>query len=127
MIGDLRPQIQEIKDNTHALIGELAADNQEIRRDVREELADAREAMRDFATLRRPGKPKKLLALVAGDDLTQIQGLGAASEERLHKAGITSFAQLAMSTADEVEEKLGAAAGGLHVDGWIEQTRDLAA
>lgn len=127
LIEDLRPQIQEIKDDTHALIADLRPEIEEIRGDVREELADARQAMGEFARVRRPAKPKKALALVEADDLTQIQGLGPASKERLYNAGITTFAQLARSTPDSLQEQLGAVSARFDVEEWIEQARDLAA
>lgn len=39
----------------------------------------------------------------AGDKLTRIEGLGPKSAEALHKAGITTFAQIAASTGEDLE------------------------
>ena len=41
-----------------------------------------------------------------GDDLTKIEGVGPKAAEELVKAGITTFAQLAIATVDSVKEIL---------------------
>lgn len=129
LLGELPPHIQEIKNDTHVLIADLRPEIEEIRRDVREELADVRQAMGDFFKVTAPAKRATApLVTVAGDDLTQIQGLGPASEEPLNNAGVTSFTQLATSTPEELQDELGeVGARLLNVEEWIEQARDLAA
>ena len=44
-----------------------------------------------------------------GDDLKKIEGIGPKIEQILHEGGITTFAQLADSDADQVKELLTAA------------------
>ena len=44
-----------------------------------------------------------------GDDLKKIEGIGPKIEQILHEGGITTFAQLAESDADQVKELLTAA------------------
>ena len=39
-----------------------------------------------------------------GDDLTKIEGVGPKAAEVLHEAGITSFAKLAESKAEDIKE-----------------------
>ena len=70
--------------------------------------------------------PKK--ADAAGDDLKQLSGVGPALEKKLHEAGVTTFAQVAAWTADDVaamDEKL-SFKGRIEREGWIEQAKELA-
>ncbi len=70
--------------------------------------------------------PKK--ADAAGDDLKQLSGVGPALEKKLHEAGVTTFAQVAAWTADDVaamDEKL-SFKGRIEREGWIEQAKKLA-
>ena len=62
----------------------------------------------------------------SSDDLTVIRGVGIASQNRLYTAGITSFAELARASPDEVRESLGTLARGAKVEDWIKQAGDLA-
>ena len=62
----------------------------------------------------------------SSDDLTAIRGIGIATENRLYRAGIKSYGQLARATPEEVREILGRFAGGADVEDWIAQARDLA-
>jgi len=61
----------------------------------------------------------------AMDDFRAIQGIGASMERRLHKAGVSRFAQLAAMTPEELRR---AAALGpfAEVESWIERARELA-
>ncbi len=73
--------------------------------------------------------PKKAAkAETAGDDLKQLSGIGPALEKKLHEAGVTTFAQIAAWTPEDVaamDEKL-AFKGRIEREGWIEQARKLA-
>lgn len=66
----------------------------------------------------------------AGDDLTRIKGLGPKLAALLGEFGITTFAQIAALTPEEVERidaKLGRFAGRITRDQWVEQARLLLA
>lgn len=66
----------------------------------------------------------------AGDDLTRIKGLGPKLAALLGELGITTFAQIAALTPDEIERidaKLGRFAGRITRDQWVEQARLLVA
>ena len=73
--------------------------------------------------------PKKAAAKAeGGDDLKQLSGVGPALEKKLHEAGITTFAQVAAWTEDDVaamDEKL-SFKGRIQREGWIEQAKELA-
>lgn len=63
------------------------------------------------------------------DDLTEIKGIGPATEKRLVAAGITSFRQIAAWSDAEVEALEGKAPGlrsSLHRYDWIGQAKRLA-
>ena len=71
--------------------------------------------------------PKKA-ETVAADDLKQLSGVGPALEKKLLEAGVTTFAQVAAWTADDVaamDEKL-SFKGRIEREGWIEQAKKLA-
>ena len=73
-------------------------------------------------------KPKAAAPASDGaDDLKQMKGVGPALEKKLIAAGLTSFAQIAGLTDDEVakfEEELNMS-GRFERDGWIEQAKEL--
>ena len=63
------------------------------------------------------------------DDLTLLKGVGPALERKLHENGVTSFAQIAAWTPEDVaamDDKL-SFKGRIDRDGWIEQAKILAA
>lgn len=62
----------------------------------------------------------------ASDDLTVIRGIGIATQDRLYRAGIKSFAQLAGSSPDKIREVLGTLARGAQVETWIAEADGLA-
>ncbi len=71
----------------------------------------------------------KVEAPAAGDDLKQLSGVGPALEKKLHEAGVTTFAQIAAWTEEDVaamDEKL-SFKGRIQREGWIEQARKLVA
>ena len=62
----------------------------------------------------------------SSDDLTAIRGIGIATQNRLYRAGIKSYGQLAQATPEDVRKILGKFAGGATVEKWIAQARELA-
>lgn len=74
-------------------------------------------------------KAEKPAAAAGADDLKKLTGVGPALEKKLHEAGITSFAQIAAWTPEDVaemDEKL-SFKGRIERDGWIEQAKKFAA
>jgi len=72
-------------------------------------------------------KPKAKKA-AGGDDLKQLSGVGPALEKKLHDAGVTTFAQIAAWTEEDVaamDEKL-SFKGRIEREGWIAQAAELA-
>ncbi|WP_299147958.1 50S ribosomal protein L21 [uncultured Tateyamaria sp.] len=70
--------------------------------------------------------PKKAEAAPAGaDDLKELSGVGPALEKKLHAAGVTTFAQIAAWTPEDVaamDEKL-SFKGRIEREGWIDQAK----
>ncbi len=62
----------------------------------------------------------------SSDHLTAIRGIGIATENRLYRAGIKSYGQLARATPEDVRKILGKLAGGATVEDWIAQAKQLA-
>ncbi|WP_068311562.1 50S ribosomal protein L21 [Polycladidibacter hongkongensis] len=73
---------------------------------------------------------KKAEAAPAGaDDLKKLNGLGPAIEKKLNAAGLTTYAQVAALSADDIariEEEQGLK-GRFERDNWVEQAKELAA
>jgi large subunit ribosomal protein L21 len=68
-------------------------------------------------------------AAAGADDLKKLSGVGPALEKKLHEAGVTTFAQIAAWSADDVAEfgeKL-SFKGRIEREGWVEQAKALAA
>ncbi len=61
----------------------------------------------------------------SSDHLTAIRGIGIATQNRLYRAGIKSYAELARATPEDVRKILGKVAGGATVEDWIAQARNL--
>lgn len=62
------------------------------------------------------------------DDLKLLSGVGPVLEKKLHEAGVTSFAQIAAWTAQDIaefDEKL-SFKGRIEREGWVEQAKTLA-
>ncbi|MEM6305464.1 MAG: 50S ribosomal protein L21 [Pseudomonadota bacterium] len=62
------------------------------------------------------------------DDLKELSGVGPALEKKLHEAGVTTFAQIAAWTEEDVaamDEKL-SFKGRIEREGWIEQAKEKA-
>jgi predicted flap endonuclease-1-like 5' DNA nuclease len=74
--------------------------------------------------------PAPAAAPGADDDLTRIKGLGPKIAALLGEFGITTFAQIAAWTPEEVERidaKMGRFSGRITRDQWVDQARLLAA
>lgn len=83
-------------------------------------------AKADAKPQKAAAKPAK--AEAGADDLTRMKGLGKVMAEKLTGEGITSFAQIAALSDDEIaalEEKIGAT-GKFEKNDWVGQARDLA-
>ncbi len=63
---------------------------------------------------------------VSPDDLTAIRGIGIATQNRLYRAGIKSYGQLARATPEDVRKILGKFAGALRILGVGWKIIDLA-
>ena len=61
----------------------------------------------------------------SSDDLTAIRGVGIAIQNRLYVAGITSYAELAQASAEDVRKIAGALARGAKVENWIARAVEL--
>ena len=85
----------------------------------------------DVAAAVKPSKAEAKTAAkpaAGGDDLKQLSGVGPALEKKLHEAGVTSFAQIAAWTQDDIaamDEKL-SFKGRIEREGWVDQAKDLA-
>ena len=67
-------------------------------------------------------------AAEGGDDLKKLSGVGPALEKKLHAAGVTTFAQIAAWTEEDVaamDEQL-SFKGRIEREGWIAQAKELA-
>lgn len=71
--------------------------------------------------------PKAAAAATDGDDLKKLSGVGPALEKKLHAAGVTSYAQIAAWSEDDVaafDEKL-SFKGRIAREGWVAQAAEL--
>ena len=69
----------------------------------------------------------KAEAAAGADDLKKLSGVGPALEKKLHDAGVTTFAQIAAWTEEDVaamDEKL-SFKGRIEREGWIEQAKAM--
>ncbi len=62
----------------------------------------------------------------SSDDLTAIRGIGIATQDRLYRAGIKEYGQLARASPAEVREILGKVSRGAEVEDWIAEAKQLA-
>ena len=75
-------------------------------------------------------EPKAAAAVPAGaaDDLKKLSGVGPALEKKLIEGGVTTFAQIAAWTEEDIaamDEKL-SFKGRIEREGWVEQAKELA-
>ncbi len=61
-------------------------------------------------------------AVLAADDLTEIKGIGPVFAERLRQAGITTFADVAQASADQLRDVTHATSVA-NPDEWIDQAK----
>ena len=64
----------------------------------------------------------------SGDDLTAIRGLGRVKAARLAEAGVTSYAQLAAWSDDDIADiglRIGTSPGQIKREDWVGQARSL--
>lgn len=76
----------------------------------------------------KPAKKAAAPTATAADDLKQLKGVGPKLEEKLHSLGVTSFAQIAAWTAEDItdmDDKL-SFKGRIMRDGWVAQAKTLA-
>src|SRR5665213_2678892 len=102
-------------------IGETAAPAKKTRRagKAKKDVADEGVAVEKAETAPK-AKGKK------ADDLTKIEGIGPKAAEVLHEAGITSFAKLAESKAEDIKEILEKSGGHFNAQdptSWPEQAQ----
>ncbi len=77
---------------------------------------------------KKAAAPKAAPAAAGSDDLKQLSGVGPALEKKLHAADVTTFAQIAAWTPEDVaamDEKL-SFKGRIEREGWIAQAVELA-
>ena len=99
----------------------------EMAKRVKNDQAEEKSA-KPAKTEEKKAAPKKAAKADAGDDLKQLSGVGPALEKKLNDAGVTTFAQIAAWTDEDVaamDEKL-SFKGRIEREGWIEQAKELA-
>jgi predicted flap endonuclease-1-like 5' DNA nuclease len=77
-----------------------------------------------------PAAPPPAVPAGEPDDLRRIKGVGPKLVALLHGLGVTRYAQIAAWTEadiDRIDAQLGAFAGRIRRDNWVEQARFLAA
>jgi len=77
-----------------------------------------------------PPTPQPAPPSPGADDLKRIKGVGPKLEALLHSLGVTSYAQIAgwsEEDVDRIDAQLGTFAGRIRRDSWIEQAKLLAA
>jgi large subunit ribosomal protein L21 len=81
------------------------------------------------AAPKKPAEKAEAPAAAAGaDDLKKLSGVGPALEKKLHAAGVTSFAQIAAWTEEDIakiDEQL-SFKGRIEREGWVAQAAELA-
>ena len=94
-----------------------------------QEGVDAAEAAHDVEAPPAPvAVPAPAAPSSSGDDLSKLKGVGPKLVALLSSLGVTSFAQIAAWTdadIDVMDAKLGAFAGRIRRDNWVEQARLL--
>lgn len=87
------------------------------------------EAAAPAPAAKAPKAPKASKAAKAdGDDLKKLSGVGPALEKKLLAAGVTTFAQIANWTEEDIaamDEQL-SFKGRIQREGWVEQAKELA-
>ena len=77
---------------------------------------------------KKAAAPKAEAPVAEGaDDLKKLSGVGPALEKKLHEAGVTTFAQIAAWTEEdiaEMDEKL-SFKGRIQREGWVDQAKEI--
>ncbi|WP_294225135.1 NADH-quinone oxidoreductase subunit NuoE [uncultured Shimia sp.] len=90
--------------------------------------AEKPKAAKAAAKADKPKVKKDAAKSDTADDLKQLKGVGPALEKKLHDNGVTTFAQIAAWTADDItdmDDKL-SFKGRIARDGWVDQAKLLA-
>ena len=111
---------------------EQAVEQEMRQRQIVVELQNELDALRRDAVRPRGAacarrRPRRRRPVEAGDDLTEIRGIGKVIERRLRELGVTSFRQLA-ELSQEDAKKINDAIdfpGRVERERWIEQARTL--
>jgi large subunit ribosomal protein L21 len=85
------------------------------------------DAPKKAAAPKKADAPKKAAKSAGGDDLKKISGVGPALEKKLHENGVTSYAQIAAWTPEDVadmDERL-SFGGRIEREDWIAQAKEL--
>lgn len=88
-------------------------------------IADARTLAAGGTVERRPAPPLRHRFRTRRDRLVRIKGIFPQVEQQLWAAGITTYAQLARCSENEIRAILGPAEGAVDVRGWIQEARRL--
>jgi predicted flap endonuclease-1-like 5' DNA nuclease len=124
-IARLRLQVRQREDRIIELERALSADQR-----VAEEQRSARAvAEQRLEQLQRELEQARACAVAPPDDLKRIPGIGPGFERALHELGVTSFAQIAAWTLEDVQEialRLRTPPRRIVRDGWVERARELA-
>ncbi|MEM8993632.1 MAG: helix-hairpin-helix domain-containing protein [Acidobacteriota bacterium] len=132
----LSEQSAALRANLQAFNSDLKAEVATFRADLQRDLAGARAAWSDVqaaaaGTVRahrpvaaappaaKPPEPAR-----APDDFTTISGIGPGIQERLHKAGVTTFAALASAPVEHLRDILGELNRLAHVEDWGQAARE---
>ena len=73
-----------------------------------------------------PSSGGTVAKVTSRDDLTAIQGIGITAENRLYRAGIRSFVDLASAAPETLEKILGEPRPGICYAVWIAHAQALA-
>jgi NADH-quinone oxidoreductase subunit E len=90
--------------------------------------AEKPRATKAAAKADKPKAKKTAAKSDTADDLKQLKGVGPALEKKLHDNGVTTFAQIAAWTADDITDMDGKLSfkGRIARDGWVDQAKLLA-
>ena len=132
LVADIGAARQEMADEQRERLAterlRLAAKVSKLRRALQDDSGEASRLWRSLDALKRGRRvqPAPRAVPAERDDLTQVKGLGPATERRLNDAGIVSLAQLATSSPDEIRQALGNAGARANVNDWIKEARTFA-
>lgn len=95
---------------------------------LKQQMGPRKPATRPLASDQPTPEPsdEKSAPEAAIDDLSEIHGIGPSTVQHLNRAGVFTFAQLAMNTPEELRQSLGAGSRLAKVEEWIAQARHLA-